>query len=828
MMNRFFKKLYLTLLSTVAVIPAFAGFVNGAVVADSAALTGTKDVTQLSVKANSTQTSAIAKISNDDGSIDYFKINANGTVVLNDDLTAPIFHGDLDGNADTVTNGIYSTDTSTVTNTMLAGSIANNKLLNSSITINGNLVSLGGSTTVSASTTNPLTISTGLQLDSGSTFDGSAAKTLSIDSTVATFSNAGTFTNKILSTSTAYFQAPVGTNRTFRFLASNNADNANLSLRSNQSAGQILDIPDVGASDSIVTNNTTATLTNKTLTSPAITNPTITSSAIGSISAIVKKITSQTADIFQVQDQSGSPYFQVTANGTASFLGIVNSDTWFQSDIFRQSATNGNLALSNTGSSTSAASINMSSANGGVTIAPAANKNLTLTTSGTGIISAATPVSFPNADGDKLLLLGDTNRAKIAHNSGFEFANYAGSTAGASSGKYAWYTVNGSSAFEQKMALANNGSLTLSTGAVTAPTATTLLNLNSATAASARIVLSGNGFNSGNSADGVAFLLGVNSTNNRQLWIGDSANLTANSTNGILRIASDTAANGGPFLDAIATNGSTALPMRMQPGGGAATFGGSITAVGSIATSGSSSGGWLINGVTNTSNTASSRASLRVTTAGSSAGSPNVIMTISGVRDWSMGPDSADSTKLKWDNTDTVGTSTKMSLDTSGNLNLPALTASQAVFTDSSKNLVSKATVGSGSVALTNAFSSYTPTIGDGTNNFTGVSAQGFYTTVGPLTFFEAYISWTGKGSASGNLRISLPSTINAAIARWPFTLGMANGIGITTQRSLSASGDPGVNYAWILKNTTGTGAVLQISECATAGEVQVSGWYAT
>jgi len=39
-------------------------------------------------------------------------------------------------------------DTGTVTNDMLAGSIANSKLANSSITLNGSAVSLGGSATV--------------------------------------------------------------------------------------------------------------------------------------------------------------------------------------------------------------------------------------------------------------------------------------------------------------------------------------------------------------------------------------------------------------------------------------------------------------------------------------------------------------------------------------------------------------------------------------------------------------------------------------------------------------------------------------------------------
>ena len=56
--------------------------------------------------------------------------------------------GSVSGNAGTVTNGVYTTDSGTVTNTMLSGSIANNKLTNSAITINGTSVSLGGSRTL--------------------------------------------------------------------------------------------------------------------------------------------------------------------------------------------------------------------------------------------------------------------------------------------------------------------------------------------------------------------------------------------------------------------------------------------------------------------------------------------------------------------------------------------------------------------------------------------------------------------------------------------------------------------------------------------------------
>jgi len=60
--------------------------------------------------------------------------------------------GNVSGNAGTVTHGVYTTDTGTVTNLMLAGSITNGKLTNSSVTVTagsglsgGGTVSLGGS-----------------------------------------------------------------------------------------------------------------------------------------------------------------------------------------------------------------------------------------------------------------------------------------------------------------------------------------------------------------------------------------------------------------------------------------------------------------------------------------------------------------------------------------------------------------------------------------------------------------------------------------------------------------------------------------------------------
>jgi hypothetical protein len=58
-----------------------------------------------------------------------------------------------------------------------ATGLPNSGLINSSVTINGNSVSLGGSTTITANTTNTLTIGTGL---SGTSFNGSAPTTIAI------------------------------------------------------------------------------------------------------------------------------------------------------------------------------------------------------------------------------------------------------------------------------------------------------------------------------------------------------------------------------------------------------------------------------------------------------------------------------------------------------------------------------------------------------------------------------------------------------------------------------------------------------------------------
>lgn len=82
-------------------------------------------------------------------------------------FSAGTITANLSGNASTVTSGVYTSDIGTVTNTMLAGSIANSKLLNSSVTIGSTSVSLGDTVTTFA----------GLSTVTATTFVGSLSGT---------------------------------------------------------------------------------------------------------------------------------------------------------------------------------------------------------------------------------------------------------------------------------------------------------------------------------------------------------------------------------------------------------------------------------------------------------------------------------------------------------------------------------------------------------------------------------------------------------------------------------------------------------------------------
>ena len=101
-------------------------------------------------------------------------------------------------NAVAITGGTINTATFYSANIQsVAVTFPNSFLANSSVTINGNAVSLGSSTTITASTTSVLTFGTGL---TGTSFNGSTPVTTAIDTTVvATLTGSQTLTNKTMS-----------------------------------------------------------------------------------------------------------------------------------------------------------------------------------------------------------------------------------------------------------------------------------------------------------------------------------------------------------------------------------------------------------------------------------------------------------------------------------------------------------------------------------------------------------------------------------------------------------------------------------------------------
>ncbi|MCK9595817.1 hypothetical protein M0R19_01390 [Candidatus Pacearchaeota archaeon] len=100
------------------------------------------------------------------------------------------------------------------------------------------------------------------------------------------------------------------------------------------------------------------------------------------------------------------------------------------------------------------------------------------------------------------------------------------------------------------------------------------LQINDSSMGFPRIVLSGQEFYQSNQVGvgGVAFLLGVNRYQNKQLWIGDSEYLTQNNTNTALRLG--VGGSGLAIIEALSTNGGVYKNLAINPNGGGINFGG--------------------------------------------------------------------------------------------------------------------------------------------------------------------------------------------------------------------------------------------------------------
>lgn len=124
-----------------------------------------------------------------------------------------------------------------------------------------------------------------------------------------------------------------------------------------------------------------------------------------------------------------------------------------------------------------------------------------------------------------------------------------------------------------------------------------------------------------------------------------------------------------------------------------------------------------------------------------------------------------------------------------------------------------------------NLLSTWTPVMGDGTNNFTLTTAKGTYTRIGNFIEFWVQVVWTSIGSASGVIQITLPTTLSASMAPPSFSIGFSNGV--TATGGVLTNAAAGTSQILFYDYVSGSAALaLTNTAFAASGELQISGSY--
>lgn len=129
----------------------------------------------------------------------------------------------------------------------------------------------------------------------------------------------------------------------------------------------------------------------------------------------------------------------------------------------------------------------------------------------------------------------------------------------------------------------------------------------------------------------------------------------------------------------------------------------------------------------------------------------------------------------------------------------------------------------------------FTPTLGDATNDFTLSTALGWYSKICNMVWFTTFVAWSSKGSATGSCFLkSLPFTSTTA-ANYRGAAGISYNQGLVS----TISGKDSTPMAGIVANnsqvnlikTSSDGAAptnILCSDCSATGSIQVWGFYLT
>jgi len=335
---------------------------------------------------------------------------ATGTAPFTVASTTPVTNLSIGGNAGTVTNGVYTTDTGTVTNTMLAGSIANAKLTNSSITFGSTAQALG-------STVSGLS---GVTIDNGAIGGTTAA--------------AGTFTTLIGGSGSANYEQITGgaTGKAVQFQSLGSDAAVSLAIQS-KSTGAI----DLAAGSSGVNISNGGTVTALTLTNggtsaytghptPAITAPT----TAGGVQAVA------TSNLYYLSTLATTSIVSGGTGYTVSDVITVSGGTFTAAASFTVSAVSGGVVTAITpltGGTYSVIPTGTLSVTGGtgsgftLTINGWAIRSLNITNAGSGYVEQPT-VTFSGGGGSGAAAYATVGGTSIVKGLGTttSFANPAG------------------------------------------------------------------------------------------------------------------------------------------------------------------------------------------------------------------------------------------------------------------------------------------------------------------------------------------------------------------------------------------------------------------
>lgn len=246
------------------------------------------------------------------------------------------------------------TASTTIPTTALSGTVTNAQLANSSLTINGNLVSLGGTTTVTAINPFALTIGTGL---SGASYNGSAAVTVALSNTAVTLGAYGSASVVPTFTVNAQGQLTLATNATISIPASAintaipNSGLANSAITINGSAISLGGSVSVGTVTSL-SSTTLSIAGTSAVPTVNLTSGIVTAGTTGSAS-LIPVVTVDTYGRVTAVTTAANPQGTVTSvSGTGTVNGITLTGTVTSTGSITLGGTLGSIANSQLSNST--------------------------------------------------------------------------------------------------------------------------------------------------------------------------------------------------------------------------------------------------------------------------------------------------------------------------------------------------------------------------------------------------------------------------------------------------------------------------------------------